>query len=139
MKRLVKGALSAAIVALLATAVADPHSRGAAQQPHSRKEFMRQKLAFSQKVLEGLTLEDYAMIAKNAKALKLLSQASEWEVPTIPNATEFVAFTTEFQQMTDTLGQKAKEKNIDGATLAYIRLTMSCVNCHKYVRFTTNK
>jgi hypothetical protein len=32
------------------------------------------------------------------------------------------------------MDRKAKDKNIDGATLAYLRLTMNCVNCHKYVR-----
>ena len=29
---------------------------------------------------------------------------------------------------------KAKAKNLDGATLAYVRLTMNCIECHKYVR-----
>ena len=28
----------------------------------------------------------------------------------------------------------AKEKNLEAATLAYVRVTMSCVNCHKLVR-----
>ena len=105
-----------------------------AQKPHSRAEFMRIKLEYSKKVLEGLTLEDFPAISKNAKALKRLSEAAEWEVPTIPNATDYVIFTTEFQRLTDEMDRKAKDKNIDGATLAYLRLTMNCVNCHKYVR-----
>ena len=107
---------------------------GGEQRPASRAEFMRTKLEFSKNVLEGLTLENYDAIAKNAKALKRLSEAAEWEVPTIPNATDYVAFTSEFQRHTDELLQKAKDKNIDGATLAYLRLTMNCVKCHKYVR-----
>jgi hypothetical protein len=62
---------------------------GAAQdQKRTRGEFMRQKLEFSKNVLEGLSLEQYAMIEKNARSLKVLSQAAEWEVPTIPNATD---------------------------------------------------
>jgi hypothetical protein len=65
-----------------------------------------------------------------------LSEAAEWEVPTIPNASEYIVFTSEFQRLTDELVQKAREKNMDGATLAYLRLTMNCVNCHKYVRQT---
>jgi hypothetical protein len=109
---------------------------GAEQEPRSRAEFMRMKLEFSKKVLEGLTLEDYPGITKSARALKRLSEAAEWEVPTIPNATEYVAFTGEFQRVADELAQKAKDRNIDGATLAYLRLTMNCVNCHKYVRQT---
>ena len=43
------------------------------------------------------------MIEKNAKALKKLSEAAEWEVPMIPNATDYVALTSEFQRYTDEL------------------------------------
>ena len=95
---------------------------------------MRTKLEYSKKVLEGLTLEDYDAIGKSAKSLRLLSQAAEWEVPTIPNATDYVYLTREFQEISDELAKKASQKNIDGATLAYVRLTMNCVRCHKYVR-----
>lgn len=110
-------------------------TRSAAQPKPTRADFMRQKLEFSKKALEGLTLENYDAIATNARALKLLSQAAEWEVPTIPNANEYISLTTEFQKAADDMRQKAKEKNLDGATLAYLRLTMTCVNCHRFVRF----
>jgi len=128
MRRIVLGSVG---LALAAAALA---AQEGAQPPRTRAEFMRLKLDYSKKVLEGLTLEDYATISKNAKALKRLSEAAEWEVPIIPNATDYVAFTTEFQRLADEMAQKAKDKNIDGATLAYLRLTMNCVNCHKYVR-----
>jgi hypothetical protein len=75
------------------------------------------------------------LIEKNAKALKVLSQAAEWEVPMIPNATDYVAMTSEFQRYADELVRCAKQSNIDGATLAYVKLTMNCVQCHKFVRF----
>jgi hypothetical protein len=120
-----------------AVAGALPSLRGEAQQPPSRREFMRQKLIYSQRVLEGLTVENFELIARNARALRALSAAAEWEVPTIPNATEYVAFTGEFQRHCEDLSQKSRDKNIDGATLAYLRLTMCCVNCHKYVRSVT--
>ena len=98
---------------------------------------MRQKLEFSKNLLEGLSLEDYRMTEKNAKALRRLSEAAEWEVPTIPNATDYVALTSEFQRYADDLVRNAKLKNIDGATLAYLKLTMNCVQCHKFVRFAS--
>jgi hypothetical protein len=101
----------------------------------TRSEFMRQKLEFSKEVLEGLSLEQYATIERSAKALKKLSQAAEWEVPTIPNATDYLAQTTEFQRSCDDLVKQAKARNIDAATLAYLKLTMTCVQCHKFVRF----
>jgi hypothetical protein len=118
-------------IALFAAALA---AQEGVQRPRSRAEFMRMKLEYSKKVLEGLTLEDYETISKNAKALRRLSAAAEWEVPTILNATDYVVFTTEFQRLADEMERKAKDKNIDGATLAYLRLTMNCVTCHKYVR-----
>jgi hypothetical protein len=118
----------------LALAAAALSAQEGVQRPRTRAEFMRMKLDYSKKVLEGLTLEDYETISKNAKALKKLSEAAEWEVPTIPNATDYIVYTTEFQRLADEMVQKAKEKNIDGATLAYLRSTMNCINCHKYVR-----
>ncbi len=111
-----------------------------AQQPESKRsrgEVMRQKLDFSKEVLEGLSLEQFAMIEKGARALKKLSEAAEWEVPTIPNATDYVALTSEFQRNAGELAKQAKDRNIDGATLAYLKLTMNCVQCHKFVRFAS--
>jgi len=111
--------------------------RAGQQEKQNRSEFMRRKLEFSKNVLEGLALEQYPMIEKNAKALKVLSQAAEWEVPMIPNATDYVAMTSEFQRYADDLVKNARQGNIDGATLAYVKLTMNCVQCHKYVRFAS--
>jgi len=134
-----RAAVTAAILALVSLPFVPAQSTGRAgqQEKQNRSEFMRRKLEFSKNVLEGLALEQYPMIEKNAKALKILSQAAEWEVPMIPNATDYVALTSEFQRNTDELVKAAKQGNIDGATLAYVKLTMNCVQCHKYVRFAS--
>lgn len=134
-----RAAVTAAILALVSLPFVPALSTGRAgqQEKQNRSEFMRRKLEFSKNVLEGLALEQYPMIEKNAKALKVLSQAAEWEVPMIPNATDYVALTSEFQRNTDELVKAAKQGNIDGATLAYVKLTMNCVQCHKYVRFAS--
>jgi hypothetical protein len=34
----------------------------------------------------------------------------------------------------ESVAQAAKNKNIEGATLAYMDMTMVCVRCHKHVR-----
>jgi hypothetical protein len=109
---------------------------GAGQEPkRTRRDFMRQKLDFAKEALEGLALEQYGTLEKSARALKRLSEAAEWEVPTIPNATDYVAMTSEFQRNADEMAKQAKQRNIDGATLAYLKLTINCVQCHKFVRF----
>lgn len=95
------------------------------------RKFMRPKLDHAQKVLEGLALEDFEMIGKNANALLRLSEAAEWQVLPSP---EYVRHSEEFQRVTNDLIRAANNKNLDSATLAYVQLTMNCVSCHKHVR-----
>jgi len=101
------------------------------QRTDNVKEFMRAKLTHSQKVLEGLTTEDFDAVAKHSQEMSLLSQAASWQVLQTP---EYMQRSTEFRRSTDTLTEAAKNKNLDGATLAYVDVTMKCVECHKYVR-----
>ena len=42
--------------------------------------------------------------------------------------------TNNFRRALETLTQKAKAKNLDGATLAYVDMTVTCVRCHQYCR-----
>mgnify|MGYP003346768574 CR=1 FL=1 len=92
---------------------------------------MREKLERSQKILEALALEDYGVIARNADQLGVLSQAAAWNVLQTP---EYAAHSADFLRLTQKLGRMAREKNIDGATLAYVELTINCVACHRHVR-----
>ncbi len=98
-----------------------------------RAEFMRQKLEYSKNVLEGLSTDRLALVARSANDLKLLSAAALWDVPRIPKL-EYSEYTADFQRIADELAREANAGNLDGATLSYVQLTMNCVNCHKYVR-----
>jgi hypothetical protein len=93
--------------------------------------FMRAKLAHSQDVLEGLALEDYEMIARGAQELSLASQASSWQVL---QTEDYARQSAEFRRSCDTLRKAAKDRNLDGAALAWMDVTMKCVQCHRYVR-----
>ncbi len=105
---------------------------GAARAQDAQKsDFMRAKLMQSQKVLEGLVREDYDAIAKHSQEMSLLSQASNWQVLQTP---EYRERSTEFRRSVDALTEAGKNKNLDGAALAYVEVTMKCVTCHKYVR-----
>jgi hypothetical protein len=95
------------------------------------REFMHRKLEHSQKVLEGIVLEDFDLIEKNARTLSLLSQAAEWQI--LPSA-EYKKHSEQFRRTTEVLGKAAREKSVDGSALAYVQLTLNCVECHKYVR-----
>jgi cytochrome c556 len=104
---------------------------GQSEEPNKVRDFMRVKLSYSQKVLEGLTIEDFDLIAKNSQAMSLLSQATNWQVLT---TAEYLQQSQDFRRTADALTEAARKKNLDGAALAYVELTMKCINCHKYVR-----
>jgi hypothetical protein len=93
--------------------------------------FMRVKLEDSKKVLEGLTVEDFDAVAKNAQAMGLLSEDAMWQVL---QTQEYSRRSRNFREVADRLATAAKKKNLDGATLAYVELTINCIECHKYVR-----
>jgi hypothetical protein len=101
------------------------------KQQHASREFMREKLALSQSVLEGLATEDYSLIAAKATRLSAMSNQADWRIVQSPEYDQQSIF---FRQQVDALKMAAKNKNLDAATLAYVRMTMSCVDCHKLVR-----
>jgi hypothetical protein len=95
------------------------------------RNFMRKKLDHSQKLLEGIALEDFAAIARESQKLSLISREASWNVL---ETEDYVQHSTEFRRTADAITEAARKKNIDGAALAYVDMTMKCVNCHKYVR-----
>jgi cytochrome c556 len=101
------------------------------QQPMGNRDFMRAKLDHAQKVLEGLAMEDHHLIVKHSQELSLLSLAANWQVLQTP---EYAQQSLEFRRAVDSLTEAGRKKNLDGAALAYVDVTMKCVNCHKYVR-----
>ena len=108
---------------------------GFAEEPSLKPDavavFMRAKLAHSSEVLEGLALEDFDMIGRGAQELSLASQASSWQVL---QTEDYARQSAEFRRSCDTLRTAAKARNLDGAALAWMDVTMKCIQCHKYVR-----
>jgi hypothetical protein len=97
----------------------------------SHRELMRKKLDSAQNVLEGLALEDFRLVAKGAAELKAASTSAEFNVI---NDGYYNAYAAKFRRTTEKMVKAARDKNLDGATLAYLDMTLSCVECHKYVR-----
>ena len=117
------------LLALLAASVI----MSSAQNKKSRatKEFMRDKLELTQGILEGLAVENFDLILSRSQRLSAMSQEVGWKVFENP---DYEQQSIAFRRNVDALTKAAKNKNLDGATLAYGRATMSCVECHKYVR-----
>jgi gamma-glutamylcysteine synthetase len=95
------------------------------------RQLMIDKLTNSQKLLEGIALGKFDKIEKHANELIRISKTAEWLANKKPR---YEMFSNDFVRAAETIAKKAKEKNLDGVTLAYFDLTMSCVRCHQYVR-----
>ncbi len=93
--------------------------------------FMRAKLIHSQDVLEGLAIEDFDLIDKGAQQLSLASDDASWQVL---QTEDYARQSAEFRRSCDSLRKAAKAHNLDGAALAWMEVTMKCIQCHKYVR-----
>lgn len=119
------------VVLALVAGVFVPPSLSDPPPVKGRNLLMQLKLGHSQKVLEGLAIRNFDMIERNADELILLSKKAEWQLLQTP---DFVRHSDEFRRNADTIVKAAKDKNLDGAALGYVQLTMSCVNCHKHVR-----
>ncbi len=104
---------------------------GQPKVPASTKEFMREKLQHSQKLLGALAMEDYFALGQISERLSAMTQKVDWQAFQNP---DYMQFSASFRSQANALSKAAKEKNIDTATLAYVRMTMSCVDCHKFVR-----
>ena len=105
------------------------HAEPPKQQP--KDSFMRGKLAASQQILEGLTTEDFQMVQKGSKELNSMTKAEKWRVS---NDAMYKQFSQEFQRKTAALEKAAKAERIQDVSLKWVSVTMSCIECHSYVR-----
>ena len=126
-------AAAAGIVVLAVAAVTGsrPTADESTTRPDQVAVFMRAKLAHSQNVLEGLAVEDYDLIDKGAQELSLASEDASWQVL---QTEDYARQSADFRRSCDSLRKAAKSHNLDGAALAWMEVTMKCVQCHKYVR-----
>jgi len=113
-----------AVAALRADNPVDP-----ADTPLQR--LMRSKLARAQQILEGAVTGDAELVARQAQALLALTQQAEWQALDKPR---YLTISDEFRRILQRMIAHAQEKNLEGITLDYVQMTLSCANCHKVVR-----
>lgn len=141
MSRLMKRWLSLALVvagtvglgAVGMTAPEKTKGDKAVEKATPTQRFMRAKLTDSQKVLEGITTENFKLIEEGADHMAIMSRAQQWSV--IPGP-EYLQHSAEFRRCCEDLKKRAEKRNLDACALSHLQLTMSCVNCHRFVRST---
>ena len=99
--------------------------------PTTEKVLMRDKLTYAKDALDGLSVEDFDKVAKSAEMMRMISRASSWYVF---DSDQYQRLSKNFQEQASDLGRHAKDRNLDAAALDYVRISLTCVQCHKYVR-----
>ena len=102
------------------------------KEPPLRK-FMRQKLDASNRILEGLVTDNMPLVESGSDVLLKMGREEKWR---ISNDMLYRRYSTEFTDAVNDMKEKAAANSIDGASLAWIKSTMTCLKCHEWVRNT---
>ena len=100
-------------------------------KPRGVSIFMRMKLDASQKILEGLALEDFELIQEGAAKLEEMSAAEKWRVT---NDFFYREHSNDFLKITKRLSKNAKDGKLEASALTWLEATMQCIECHKWTR-----
>ena len=108
-----------------------------AQQPKTGDQnqpvsfWMRKKLEFSQNILSGIATADFDAIVSNAEAMGRLSHVEGFIRRQTPGYQTQLKI---FEEAVTEIAREGKRESVEGASLAFSQMTVSCVNCHKRLR-----
>ena len=115
-------AVCAALVLLLPSVVQ--------AQSAAVKGLMRQKLDHSQAILAAVVTSNWAELQRRSEAIIKITNDPAWSVMKTPEyASQSQAFVRSVQEIVDA----AKRHDLDEAPVAYMSMTLRCVQCHRYV------
>lgn len=111
---------------------ADDHSKQKPESaPKKKLTVMQRKLSHAQKLIEGLSTEDFGKIREGADGLIECIKDASWR---INDTDKYLAHSDSFRRSVENLQKAANDKKLDTAALAYVDITLSCVRCHRYLR-----
>src|SRR5262245_40471326 len=102
-------------------------------------DWMKQKLEMSQNILAGLTKGDFDAVETNAQKMNVVNHLEKLVAADQPHYKEYMRQLAAFESANRELLRQSGKKNIEGSTLAYVQLTVSCVQCHRVVRDAKKK
>ena len=98
----------------------------------SNQELMRDKLVQVNRVLEGITMDDYDEVQDAAETLRMISRATSWHI--VDQTPQYKRLNKNFQEQAVDLERHAKEQNAEAATLDLVRMNITCTHCHQHMR-----
>ena len=93
--------------------------------------WMEKKLEYTQDILRGLATGDLELVEEKSEQMRVVSRIEGWVRNRKPGyRAQFQAFRFANAEIL----RNAEADNLDGATIAFQQLTISCVSCHKILR-----
>jgi len=124
MSTLVRRAMLAAVAVVMCTVPS-------ASQTMATRHVMLGKLEKTQHVLEALLKSDCDLLERESQALARVPEQPGWSVLT---TAEYVRYSQAFLNTTHDLLASARARALDAAMTHYQALTMTCYQCHRYVK-----
>ena len=91
---------------------------------------MREKLDHSKAILGAVVTSDWRTMDRESRALALAVRDPAWTALIAP---EYLKQSDAFQTALQQLIEASARKDLDQAAKAEISLTITCVDCHRYV------
>jgi hypothetical protein len=91
---------------------------------------MQDKLAHAQKILEAVVTSDWISMDTHSHALERLTRDPAWAVLKFP---EYATHSAAFVRAVQDLQRAAAQRDLEKAPQAYVAVTLTCVECHRYL------
>lgn len=105
-------------------------SVSASPQGPALDRLMRRKLDCSQKILEAVVTSQWTDLEARSRELEALTNDPAWLVLRAP---EYTRLSSGFREAVRVLHAAAAARDLDATPKAYVALTLSCVECHRYL------
>lgn len=102
----------------------------AAAQGPELNAVMREKLEHAQKLLEAVVTSDWTGLETHSRELQRITDDHRWTVLKYP---EYARYGNQFRRAIGDLHTAAAQRDLDKTSKAYVAVTLSCVECHRYL------
>lgn len=103
------------------------------KQDESLKKMMETKLEISKKLLGAVAQNDFAKVDSNSEELVRISIELGKK---FPKNERFQELGKEYRNELQALVRASRKQNTEAMSLAYVKTTLACFNCHTFIRET---
>lgn len=113
----------------------DQNEPVASKKESEADRWMHAKLNYAQQIFAGLTEGDLEIVKKRAQLMAVVNVLEDWaKRGEFKKKSAYQGQLNAFEFANKELIRNADDDNIDGALEAWLKLSRSCVECHKLIR-----